>query len=239
MQKTRLAVLEAVRALGGQGARAEILELALRNGGFSADELAPGAPERAGAKHATFVEYRLSWELSNLKREGLLDNPERGVWRLTEAAARKPEPLIRVRVSLDRLAELRAMPQSEYLQTPEWQRTREAALERANYRCSLDRRHTNELDVHHNTFIRVGAELPGDLIVLCASCHERHHLRAGGPARPAVAGEAPEPGEAVEASSFGPPVTVAPAPAGRPSPANQPVDAPTDRSLLRRIFSRA
>src|SRR5690348_12118748 len=96
-QKARGAVLDAVRALGGEAARKDILDRALSHGGFSADELALVVADRAGREHG-FVASRIAFELSNLKREGLLDNPERGIWRLTEAGAKKPEPLIRVRV---------------------------------------------------------------------------------------------------------------------------------------------
>jgi hypothetical protein len=227
-QKARVAVLNAVRALGGEGPRREILDHALREGGFSADELAWPAPERTGESQLSYVAYRLSWELSNLKRDGLLDNPQRGVWRLTEAAAKKPEPLIRVRVSLDRLAELRAMSAREYLESPEWQRTRVAALERADHRCSRDRRHKNQLDVHHDIRVRIGAELPSDLIVLCRSCSERRHTIDREPPTVTYASEF------VEAASVAPPTADAQPPAGH---ASDEVDG--TGSLFRRIFSRA
>jgi hypothetical protein len=210
-QKARVAVLNAVRALGGQGTRREILDLAVRDGGFSDGELAVPAPERPGVKPLSYVAYRLSWELSNLKRDGLLDNPQRGVWRLTEAAAKKPEPLIRVRVSLERLAELRAMSAREYLDSPEWQRTRVAALQRADHRCSRDRRHTNRLDVHHDVRVRIGAELPSDLVVLCQACSERHPKITNQPPTVVYASKF------VEAASVPPPGADAQAPAGQAS----------------------
>jgi restriction endonuclease Mrr len=226
-QKARVAVLDAVRALGGEGPRREILDRALRDGGFSADELAALVPERPGGRQLSYVEYRLSWELSNLKRDGLLDNPQRGVWRLTDAAAKKPEPLIRVRLSLDRLAELRAMSEREYLDSPEWQRTRVVALERANHRCSRDRRHKDQLDVHHDVRVRIGAELPSDLVVLCRSCLEQHHTINSQPTVTYA-------GEFVEAASVAPPTIDAPAPAGQASG-----DVDDAGSLFRRIFSRS
>jgi restriction endonuclease Mrr len=227
-QKARVAVLDAVRALGGEATRKDILDRALSHGGFTAEELAVAVPDRNGKDHG-FVESRLAFELSNLKREGLLTNPERGVWRLTEAGAKKPEPLIRVRVGLDRLAELRAMSHEEYLTTPEWQRTREAALERAGHRCSRDRRHKNALDVHHTVRVRVGAELPADLVVLCHSCFEEQGLARR--ASHTIADEA-----LIEAISIAPP-TAAPASVAVAVEPVQPAQG--DRSLLRRIFSRA
>jgi len=31
------------------------------------------------------------------------------------------------------------------------------------------------LDVHHKTYERIGAEKPGDLVVLCRACHGQEH----------------------------------------------------------------
>lgn len=78
-------------------------------------------------------------------------------------------------VSPQRLAELRAMPYREYLRTPEWQAKRRAALARTGHRCVLDRSHTANLEVHHNSYERLGDERPEDLVVLCGPCHARHH----------------------------------------------------------------
>lgn len=39
---------------------------------------------------------------------------------------------------------------------------------------------TSWLNIHHRTYDRVGCEDMGDLITLCRSCHERHHLDRGG-----------------------------------------------------------
>jgi hypothetical protein len=61
-----------------------------------------------------------------------------------------------------------------YLQSPHWQATRKAALERAGQRCQLCNR-AGRLDVHHRTYERVGHEKPGDLTVLCRKCHDIFH----------------------------------------------------------------
>jgi len=129
-------------------------------------------------------------------------------------------------VSLDRLRELREMSHSEYLETPEWQRTRDAVLERAGHRCSRNRRHKEQLEVLHTIRVRVGAELPSDLVVLCRNCSEQDR----GVLAPL------DPVEIVEAVSVAPPTLGAVAQAAPPPPAD---DADIDRSLLRRIFSRA
>jgi hypothetical protein len=80
---------------------------------------------------------------------------------------------------------LRGMPYKEYLLTPEWQARRTAALERALYRCQVCNRGRCELHVHHRTYERRGAELPSDLIVLCA----RHHALFHGKLSPPPEGE--------------------------------------------------
>jgi restriction endonuclease Mrr len=121
------------------------------------------------------VDYQLSWALTDLKREGLVENPQRGRWRLTLPPVVVVETAVDDPPGRDRLGELRAMPYDEYLRTPEWRRTRTAALIRAGHRCALDVAHTEDLDVHHNTYERRGAELQSDLVVLCRTCHHRHH----------------------------------------------------------------
>jgi hypothetical protein len=64
---------------------------------------------------------------------------------------------------------------AEYLQTPHWRSLRAWALERAGNRCQLCGS-AKELEVHHNTYERLGCEWPSDLVVLCDPCHERHSL---------------------------------------------------------------
>jgi hypothetical protein len=161
--------------LGGEAARRAVFERARVQGEFSAREYGASLPEAAARKYANPVEHALSWALTNLKRDGLVENPRRGTWRLTGVAAASEEAAAEEMVSLLRLAELRAMPYADYLRTPEWQRTRAAALMRAQHRCVLDARHTARLEVHHSSYDRLGAELASDLAVLCHSCHWLHH----------------------------------------------------------------
>ncbi len=72
---------------------------------------------------------------------------------------------------------LGTMPYRDYLQTPEWQETRKAALRRARYCCQACSS-TFRLNVHHRTYARRGQELNSDLIVLCAGCHQLFHDNA-------------------------------------------------------------
>ena len=182
-QKARTAMFDALRALGGDARREAILERALADGGFSLRELAAPPPEGAGEKYARLVDHDLSWALTNLKRDGLVENPKWGTWRLTNAALLPVEAVVDEHVAVERLAELCAMPYRLYLRTPEWRRTRAAALLRAGNSCSLDVTHTDGLEVHHRTYERLGAELVTDLVVLCHACHRLHHKEYGRPRR--------------------------------------------------------
>lgn len=185
-RKTREATLEALRALGGDATRQAIVERALADGGFTPRELAAAPPEAKADKFSRLVDYQLSWALTNLKRDGLVENPKWGQWRLVGASLEQPEPAVAEPSSGARLAEFRAMPYRQYLRSPEWRRTRAAALLRAGNACSLDVTHTDDLDVHHRTYERLGAELTNDLVVLCRPCHRLHHKEHGRPRRAAA-----------------------------------------------------
>jgi hypothetical protein len=182
-QRARTATLGALRALGGEARREAIHEWAVKHAGFTPRELATPPPAGAAEKYPSLVEHDLSWALTNLKRDGLVENPKWSVWRLTAAAEPPDEAIADQPVDTERLAELRAMPYRLYLRTPEWRRTRMAALVRAGNACSLDVTHTERLEVHHRTYERLGAELVTDLVVLCHSCHELHHKKYGLPRR--------------------------------------------------------
>jgi len=63
----------------------------------------------------------------------------------------------------------------KYIDSEQW-KTR-AKRERAfwNNHCVLCHRSQKTLHVHHSTYVRLGNEQHGDLIVLCDSCHEMFH----------------------------------------------------------------
>lgn len=65
----------------------------------------------------------------------------------------------------------------EYLRSPEWRARADAALERADHRCMVcgADRWFSRLNVHHNTYERLGNERESDLIVLCEHCHDIFH----------------------------------------------------------------
>jgi hypothetical protein len=222
-RKARIALLDALQTLGGSAARSDLLLRAERDGGFSERELAAPPPDKGAATYERAIDHALSWELTNLKRDGLVANPQRGTWRLAGAAA-APEQPVAAGVAPTRLEELRAMPYRRYLQTPEWRKTRAAALLRAEHCCALDVTHTERLEVHHRTYARIGEERGCDLMVLCHECHERHHAANG---RPGPRPERPP-------ESFPPPFVATTTPAAPAAPV-PPVRKP---SLMRRLLSR-
>jgi Helicase HerA, central domain len=67
---------------------------------------------------------------------------------------------------------LRRLSYAEYLQTQHWQSKRKEALQHAVYRCQICNAGGVQLDVHHRTYQRLGAELLSDLFVLCHECHD-------------------------------------------------------------------
>lgn len=71
------------------------------------------------------------------------------------------------------------VPYAEYLQSPYWQKVRQAKLTQAGRRCQACGA-TGRLEVHHKTYRNRGRELQhlGDLSVYCRKCHGRVHGHA-------------------------------------------------------------
>lgn len=88
--------------------------------------------------------------------------------------------------------ELRKLPYSEYLESPEWQETRRRKVNLCDYRCQRCGRRDGlhgqvMLNVHHVNYEHVGEEsLDEDLECLCRACHAAEHGR-GEPPPPPVA----------------------------------------------------
>jgi hypothetical protein len=80
------------------------------------------------------------------------------------------------------------MPYQKYLLTRGWAKKRRQALKRAGRRCQVCNAGSG-LDVHHRTYERRGAELPGDLTVLCRACHDVFHKNGQLAVLPAIEGE--------------------------------------------------
>jgi HNH endonuclease len=73
------------------------------------------------------------------------------------------------------VAELQALPYSWYLRTPHWRATRLKAIRRGGFRCARCCVADALLEVHHKTYVRLGAERDDDLVPLCEDCHEAVH----------------------------------------------------------------
>jgi hypothetical protein len=170
----RDAVLTALGALGGEGRIDEVRSWVLAHCAF--------VYEAARPDDRRMLDRELLLALTSLRRERLVDDLPCAHWALACPAEDAAVPATDVPIVDARIAALRAMPFAEYLQTPEWLRTRAAALERAGERCAVEDRHRAHLDVHHRSRERLGAEDEGDLVVLCRSCRVLYH-RAYGIAR--------------------------------------------------------
>lgn len=83
--------------------------------------------------------------------------------------------MLKMTAEKKRREELKSMPYQEYLQSDEWQATRKQALRRAGFKCQLCNTGDVVLDVHHRTYENRGNEHYTDIIVLCRSCHSKHH----------------------------------------------------------------
>lgn len=74
-------LIQAIKSLGGSGTIEEINNKVVEIAGFTDEQLEVlHDPAKGGA---TEIEYRLGWSRTWLKRYGLLENSNRGVWALT------------------------------------------------------------------------------------------------------------------------------------------------------------
>lgn len=63
----------------------------------------------------------------------------------------------------------------KYIKSKEWAKVRQLILKQRKVceKCGTKSR----LHIHHLTYVRLGKELPEDLVVLCRPCHEIAHGR--------------------------------------------------------------
>jgi len=64
---------------------------------------------------------------------------------------------------------------SEYLKTDHWKARRLKALALGENKCRVCGVESGRLEVHHNTYERLGHERDADLVVLCRDCHKLFH----------------------------------------------------------------
>ena len=77
--------LQALRTMGGRGWRLDIVKTVIDQMGFTEEVthlLHEGGPQ-------TELEWQLGWARTILKTCGFVDNPQRGLWVLTEAGSRQ------------------------------------------------------------------------------------------------------------------------------------------------------
>lgn len=77
-------------------------------------------------------------------------------------------------LNVEQITELRSLPYAVYLRTPWWFHRRNQALRSAEYRCRRCQT-KRQLQVHHLSYERLGAEEDSDLEVLCGGCHTGEH----------------------------------------------------------------
>lgn len=67
-----------------------------------------------------------------------------------------------------------SIPYEKYIQSEQWRRR---SIQEKNFnhnKCSLCHR-SGILHTHHSTYVRLGNEQHGDLVVLCENCHTIFH----------------------------------------------------------------
>lgn len=64
------------------------------------------------------------------------------------------------------------LPYEDYLKTYHWEKVRNDRIKYDNEKCIVCGL-SNNLQVHHRTYERLGHEDPGDVVTLCRVCHER------------------------------------------------------------------
>ncbi len=78
-------IVEALKQLGGQAERREIIETAARIGPFTDEPRAePSHATRANANHESELHHRLSWAMSHARIAGEIESVRPRVWRLTQ-----------------------------------------------------------------------------------------------------------------------------------------------------------
>lgn len=76
-------VIQSLKSLGGSGTIAEITNKVIEICGFSDEQLDVIHDPEKGSQ--TEIEYRLAWARTYLKKYGVVENSNRGVWALTTA----------------------------------------------------------------------------------------------------------------------------------------------------------
>ena len=78
-------MVDALRSLGGIADRSVLVDRALSVGKFTADQLqVPPPPSKVGV-YPSYVAYQLSWALTELRRDRVVDRVGPSRWKLETA----------------------------------------------------------------------------------------------------------------------------------------------------------
>lgn len=78
-------IVAALRQLGGEADRRDIIATAIEIGPFTAEQRAePSHATRANANHPTELHHRLSWAMSHARIAGEIESVRPRVWRLVK-----------------------------------------------------------------------------------------------------------------------------------------------------------
>lgn len=66
---------------------------------------------------------------------------------------------------------------ANYLQSTHWLEFKAQALRHYGHKCYLCDATGVQIDIHHNTYERLGGELISDVIPLCRDCHQGYEER--------------------------------------------------------------
>lgn len=128
---------------------------------------ADGEPTGYRAREKSAARQAMYGTASPPRRKPARPLKQSEVWEPADLNRKRPAvgPL-----SVARILRLRSMPYREYLLTPEWAARRLGKIMDADGRCQVCNS-AKDLEVHHRTYARRGAERWNDLVVLCAECH--------------------------------------------------------------------
>ncbi|MGG1515463.1 HNH endonuclease signature motif containing protein [Paenibacillus oryzisoli] len=76
------------------------------------------------------------------------------------------------------LKHLKSMPYLEYLKTDHWRHFRSESIKFYQQKCQLcgkKEEKISNLHLHHNSYVNRGRETFNDVVLLCNTCHKKHH----------------------------------------------------------------
>jgi hypothetical protein len=90
-----------------------------------------------------------------------------------------PNPLAPAK-KWDEITDMSHVAYQDYLASEAWRARRRIMLKRSFHKCQVCGA-SDQLQIHHRTYDRLGNERPEDLTVLCGSCHTLFHQHRGMP----------------------------------------------------------